>query len=97
MPRGNEVDLFHLNKTAPAKGEPFKLASVLETQPPVGTEGNDWHRYVITQGERTIVGYRQGTQRNVTRAIEEIVVQLNERRVGKVGRVHLPPSPKKTP
>ena len=86
--------MFHL-KTFPPKGEPFKLASVLDTEPPTGTEGSNWHRYVITQGESTIVGYRQGTRRAVKLAIEEIVVQLNERRVGKAGRVHLTPSPRK--
>ena len=85
------------SKTFPPKGEPFKLTSVLETGPPTGTDGSDWHRYVITQGESTIVGYRQGTRRNVTRAIEEIVVRLNDRRVGKLGRVHLTPSSKKKP
>ncbi len=86
--------MFHI-KTFPPKGEPFELASISDAEPPIGTDGRDWRRYVITQGESTIVGYRQGTERNVKLAIEEIVVQLNERRVGKPGRVHLIPSPKK--
>ena len=86
--------MFH-TKSFPPKGDPFELTSILEAEPPTGAEGNDWHRYVITQGDSTIVGYRQGTQRGVKLAVEEIVVQLNERRLGTRGRVHLIPSPKK--
>ena len=86
--------MFHI-KTFPPKGEPFELGSISSVAPPQGADGGNWRRYVITQGESTIVGYRQGTERTVKLAIEEIVVQLNERRVGKPGRVHLIPSPKK--
>ena len=86
--------MFH-SKTFPPKGDPFELTSILKTEAPIGTDGNGWHRYIITQGESSIVGYRQGTQRKVKLAIEEIVVQLNERRLGNRGRVHLIPSPKK--
>ena len=94
MPFGTEDTLFHA-KTFPPKGDPFELISIEKTEPPAGADGSNWHRYVITQGESPIVGYRQGTQRNVRLAIEEIVVQLNERRLGTRGRVHLIPSPKK--
>ena len=86
--------MFHL-KTFPPKGDPFELTSILKTEAPIGTDGNGWHRYIITQGESAIVGYRQGSQRKVKLAIEEIVVQLNERRLGTRGRVHLIPSPRK--
>jgi hypothetical protein len=41
------------------------------------------------QGTNTIHGYRQGNLGAVTKAVEEIVFQLNERRTGKRGRVHL--------
>ena len=64
------------------KGEPFKLTSILKEGPPTGAEGIGWHRYVITQGDNTIVGHRQGSTSSVTLAIEEIVLHLNERRVG---------------
>ncbi len=63
------------------KGEPFKLSSVLKEQSPAGAEGIGWHRYVITQGNNTIVGHRKGSTRGVTLAVEEIVLHLNERRV----------------
>ena len=34
-------------------------------------------------------GYRQGDLASVTQSVEEIVMRLNERRIGKRGRVHL--------
>ena len=77
------------HKALPLQAEPFKAGPIMETEPPTGTEGSDWHRYVITQGGRTIVGYRRGSQRNVRLAIEEIVVQLNQRRLDNSGRAHL--------
>jgi hypothetical protein len=39
----------------------------------------------------------QGNLTVVTGEVEEIVAQLNERHRGKHGRVHLVPTPKKTP
>ena len=51
--------------------------------------GTGWHCYVIEQGNNNIRGYRQGSIDSVTRAVEEIVFRLNERRRGKFGRVHL--------
>ena len=52
-------------------------------------DGADWHRYVIAQGNNTIFGYRQGNLKSVTTSVEEIVMRLNERRMGRRGRVHL--------
>lgn len=75
--------------------QPFKVASITKTDPPEGTDSKDWYRYVITQGTNTIVGCRQGSLKSVTQAVEEMVGSLNERRLGKVGRVHLTPTPKK--
>ena len=80
----------------PVKGEPFKLASVLKEEPPPATEGIGWHRYVIAQGDNTIVGHRQGSTRSVTLAVEEVVLHLNERRLHKQGRVHLVMPPRKS-
>jgi hypothetical protein len=79
------------------EGEPFKLTSILKEGTPTGAEGIDWHRYIITQGGNTIVGHRQGSARSVTLAVEEIVLHLNERRVGKFTHAFLmpPPSPSK--
>ena len=76
-------------------GQPYEIVSVQRAEPPPGVEGSDWYRYVITQGDNTINGCRQGNLKAVTMAVEEIVVQLNERRLGKRGRVNLVPTPKK--
>lgn len=76
-------------------GEGFKAGDVTKTEPPAGTEGGTWYRYEITQGTNRITGYRQGSKASVMRSVAEHVERLNERRVGKPGRVHLTPSPKK--
>ncbi len=75
------------------KGEPFKLKSIRKEQSPAGAEGIDWHRYVITQGGNTIVGHRQGSTSSVRLAVDEIVVHLNERRVGNISRAYASPHP----
>jgi hypothetical protein len=69
--------------------DPFQIVSVLPIKAPPDTQGSDWHCYLIAQGTNTIRGYRQGKLGVVTDAVEEIVTQLNERRIGKRGRVHL--------
>ena len=48
-------------------------------------KGGWWRR----QQTNRIVGYRQGSLAAVTEAVEDIVVNLNQRRSGKPGRVHL--------
>ena len=75
--------------------QPYEIVSIKRTDPPEGTEGTGWHHYVISQGANTISGFRQGSLRAVTAAVEEIVGQLNERQLGKRGRVNLVPTPKK--
>ncbi len=70
--------------------QPYEIVSVRRAKPPPGTEGSNWHRYVIAfEGTNTIHGYRQGNLRAVTRAVEEIVAQMNQRHLGKPGRVNL--------
>ena len=79
-----------------ALGQPYEIVSVRRAEPPPGTKGSNWYRYVIAfEGTKTIHGCRQGGVKAVTRAVEEIVAQLNERhRVPKYavrdrGRVNL--------
>jgi len=67
---------------------PFQISSVQASQPPPNAQGMDWHCYTIVQGANKIRGYRQGSYRAVRMAVEEIVAQLNERRMGKRGRVN---------
>ena len=67
----------------------FQIVSVQPAEPPPDAQGSDWHCYIIAQGTNTICGYRKGNLAIVTSAVEEIVTQLNDRRIGKRGRVHL--------
>ena len=76
-------------------GQPYEIVSVRRSEPPSGAEGSAWHRYVITRGTNTINGHRQGSLKAVTTAVEEIVAQLNERRLSNRGRVHLVMTSKK--
>ncbi len=76
--------------------QPYEIVSVRRAEPPPGAEGSNWHRYVIAfEGTNTIHGCRQGSLKAVTMAVEEIIAQLNERHLGKRGRVNLIPTPKK--
>ncbi len=73
-----------------ALGQPYEIVSVQRAEPPPGAEGSYWYRYVIAfEGTNTIDGCRQGGLKAVTRAVEEIVTQLNERRLSKSGRPQL--------
>jgi hypothetical protein len=69
--------------------EDYEFVSVEPVDPPKDMVGSDWHCYIIEQGENRIHGYQQGDIQSVTRAVEEIVARLNERRYGKSKRVHL--------
>lgn len=82
-------------KGAALDDEPFMLKSLAKSPPPDGADSNNWHRYVITQGQNTIVGHVQGSHAAAQRAVSEIIDRLNERRRGKTGRVHLSPGRKK--
>jgi len=76
-----------------ALGQPYEIVSVQRAEPPPGAEGPYWYRYVIAfEGTNNIHGCRQGGLKAVTRAVEEIVAQLNERQLAQVSkprRVHL--------
>ncbi len=76
-----------------AMEQPYEIVSVQRAEPPPGGEGSNWYRYVIAfEGTNNIHGCRQGRLKTVTRAVEEIVAQLNERHLGhstKPSRVHL--------
>ncbi len=76
-------------------GHPYEIVSVRRAEPPPGTEGSVWHRYEIIQGTNTINGCRQGNLKAVTEVVEEIVTQLNERRLLRRGRVGLMMTSKK--
>ena len=70
--------------------QPYRIVSIQRAEPPSGGKGSNWHRYVIAfEGRNTIHGHRQGSLKAVTTVVEEIVAHLNERHLGKLGRVHL--------
>ena len=65
----------------------YEIVSIQRAEPPPGAEGSNWYRYVIAfEGTDTIHGCRQGSLKAVTSAVEEIIVQLNERHSKKSGR-----------
>ena len=70
--------------------QPYEIVSVQRAEPPPGGKGSNWYSYVIAfEGTNNIHGCRQGGLKVVTRAVEEIVAQLNERQLNKPRRVHL--------
>lgn len=88
MPEMSKVSA--LNEEAP----PFSVGEVESMDPPQEGAGKFWCRYTIVQGRNTINGYRQGGVKAVRKAVGEIVADMNQRRMGKRGRVHLTPSGK---
>ena len=77
-----------------ANQQPYRIQSIVPAKPPIGAVGASWFHYVIAQGDNLINGYRQGSLESVTLAIEENVELLNERRLGKRGRVQTVPTKK---
>ncbi len=74
--------------------QPYEIVSVRRAEPPPNAEGSNWYRYVIAfEGANTIHGCQQGSLKDVTKAVEEIVAQMNERHhlrhVSKASRVDL--------
>ncbi len=72
----------------------YEIVSVRRAKRPPGGKGSYWYRYVIAfEGTNTIHGCQQGGLKDVTRAVEEIVAQLNERHhlghLSKASRVEL--------
>ncbi len=78
--------------------QPYEIVSVRRAKAPPGGKGSNWYRYVIAyEGTNTMHGCRQGSLKAVTRVVEEIVAQINQRHLSKPGRVNLVwPRKKKT-
>ncbi|MFQ5982569.1 MAG: hypothetical protein ACE5KS_04255 [Woeseiaceae bacterium] len=68
------------------KTQPFKIIELTKAEAPDVDDDREWYRYVISQGDKPITGLRQGSKRSVKAAVEEVVMRLNERRLGKTGR-----------
>jgi len=69
--------------------EAFKIVSVEPSEAPDDLDGANWYCYIIGRGTNRIRGYRQGNLTSITESLEEIVVNLNERRKGRY--LHFPP------
>jgi hypothetical protein len=70
--------------------QPYEIVSIRRAEAPAGAKGSNWHCYVIAfEGTKTIRGHQQGSLSAVTREVEQIVAQLNERHLGKRGRVQI--------
>ena len=81
---------------APAQDyqQPFEFVELEQVEAPDGSDDGKWYRYVISQGGQSIVGHRRGTKKKVREAVKDIVQRMNERRMGRSGRVHLSMSKK---
>ncbi len=68
-------------------GQYYEIVSIQRAEPPPGGKGAYWYRYVIAfEGINTIHGCQQGGLKDVTKAVEEIVAQLNERHLGRFSK-----------
>ena len=65
------------------KTQPFRIIELVRGDPPEADDNREWYRYVISQGDKPITGLRQGSKRSVKAAVDEVVLRLNERRMGK--------------
>ena len=73
----------------------YEIVSIQPAEPPSGGKGSNWYRYEIAfEGSNSITGYRPGSLKAVTRAVEVIVARLNERHWNKRGRADLVSTPK---
>ena len=79
--------------------QPYEIVSIRRAKPAPGGKGANWYRYVIAfEGTNTVHGCRQGGLKAVTREVEEIVAQLNERHSGRMSKPRrVYPAPKKKP
>ncbi len=65
-------------------GLPYKIVSVQPAERPPDGIGSNWHRYVIEfEGTNTIHGCQQGGLKAVTKAVEEMVAQMNNRHLNR--------------
>jgi RNA recognition motif-containing protein len=59
----------------------YAVESVEKAVIPIGGQGSNWHRYVLASGSSRIVGYHQGTVKDVTAFAESCAEEFNLRNV----------------
>jgi hypothetical protein len=69
-------------ETIPVTDMPFRVDLISDVPAPDGSK-DIWQQYVISQGDNTITGLRPGARVEVARQLDEMVAQLNQRRMGK--------------
>ena len=67
----------------------YSVISVEKTEAPEGMTGDNWHVYVVAQGEATIEGKKAGTLKQVTEHANAFADDLNSR-TGKGGSTYAP-------
>ena len=59
--------------------DPFEVVSIRSVGAPPGLSGDDWFRYVISEGESKIEGFQPGSLYTVTQHAETFADDLNAR------------------
>ena len=67
----------------------YSVVSVEKTTAPEGMSGDNWHLYVVAQGDAKIEGKKAGTLKSVTAHAEAFAEDLNSR-TGKGGSTYAP-------
>jgi hypothetical protein len=67
----------------------YRVISVEKTTAPEGMTGDNWHLYVVAQGDARIEGKKSGTLKAVTAHAEAFAEDLNSR-TGKGGSTYAP-------
>ena len=60
-----------------ANQQPYRIQSIVPTNPPKGAEGSGWFQYVIVQGDNQINGYRQGSRQHNGVAVANVDIHVN--------------------
>ena len=70
----------------------YQVETVEKTTAPEGMTGDNWHRYVIGQGNSRIEGKKSGTLQDVTLHAETVAEEFNLR-TGRGGSIYAPRKP----
>lgn len=62
-----------------SRDQKYQVVCVEKTDPPDGSEGRNWYRYVIERGSAVLTGQKPGTRKDVTAYAEQFAADLNER------------------
>lgn len=60
-------------------GPEYRLERVEKSDPPAGTQGDDWYRYVVKRKNGDIIGSRCGSYQQVSSYAEALTETLNAR------------------